>query len=222
MISTEVIPLKLEAIAPIQYYYTAADKGMRTSSFIGDIALKYSLLHQLGELTYNEPDKFKPDYGELNRYKFWFTVGVSERALGIGTSSSVYMKNMLRNTMQGIDYNGTNFDPSFKTGALMYKNFFFVQMLRPGNIFYTTIFSEGRIELPRVLRVGNNKTGILKIEKDQTGFQRKCVINLYTVSNIMKRKLPEMDYEYREQMILQYALVGYLKPEEVAKIYGIA
>ena len=157
-------PLRLEAISPIQYYYSAADKGMRTSSFIGDIALKYSYLHQIGELSYNEHDQFKPKYDELNDYNFWFTVGINEMLSRGEVNSVSYMKNMLRNTMQGIDYNGTNVEPTFKTGSLMYKNFFFVQLLKPGNVFYTYLFSNEKLRIPEVLRVGNNKTGILKVE----------------------------------------------------------
>ncbi|MHB1470827.1 MAG: type I-D CRISPR-associated protein Cas5/Csc1 [Thermoplasmataceae archaeon] len=216
----EIQPLRLEAISPIQYYYSASDKGMRTSSFIGDIALKYSFLHQIGELSYNRYDKFQPDYAELNNYNFWFTVGINETLSKNGENSTVYMKNMLRNTMQGIDYNGTNVDPTFKTGSLMYKNFFFVQMLKPGNIFYTYLISEEKMEIPKALRIGNNKTGILKVSKDSFNPEMLCVLNLFTVNNIMKRKLPSYRFTYREHIVLQYALAGFLKPSEVAQIYG--
>lgn len=213
-------PLRLEAISPIQYYYSAADKGMRTSSFIGDIALKYSYLHQIGELSYNEHDQFKPKYDELNDYNFWFTVGINEMLSRGEVNSVSYMKNMLRNTMQGIDYNGTNVEPTFKTGSLMYKNFFFVQLLKPGNVFYSYLFSNEKLRIPEVLRVGNNKTGILKVEPTQFDQKMLCVINLYTINNIMKREPLRKHFTYREQIVLQYDLAGFLQPMEVPSIYG--
>lgn len=213
-------PLRLEAISPIQYYYSAADKGMRTSSFIGDIALKYSYLHQIGELSYNEHDRFKPKYDELNDYSFWFTVGISELMSRRELNTVSYMKNMLRNTMQGIDYNGTNVEPTFKTGSLMYKNFFFVQMLKPGNVFYTCLISDEKRRVPDVLRVGNNKTGILKVEPAQIDQKMLCVVNLYTINNIMRREPPRKQFTYREQIVLQYDLAGFLEAEEVSNIYG--
>lgn len=213
-------PLRLEAISPIQYYYSAADKGMRTSSFIGDIALKYSYLHQIGELSYNEHDQFKPKYDELNDYNFWFTVGINEMLSRGEVNSVSYMKNMLRNTMQGIDYNGTNVEPTFKTGSLMYKNFFFVQLLKPGNVFYSYLFSNEKLRIPEVLRVGNNKTGILKVEPAKFDQKMLCVINLYTINNIMKREPLRKHFTYREQIVLQYDLAGFLQPMEVPSIYG--
>lgn len=220
MIKMEIQLLRLEAISPIQYYYSASDKGMRTSSFVGDIALKYSFLHQIGELSYNEYNKLQPNYSELNNYNFWFTVGINENLSKGGRDTTEYMKNMFRNTMQGIDYNGTNVYPSFKTGSLMYKNFFFVQMLKPGNVFYSYLLSEEKLRIPDALRVGNNKTGILKVSKEEFNPKIFCVINLYTVMNIMKRKPPVRQYSYKEHLILQYALAGYLKPEEAGEIYG--
>lgn len=43
----KILPLKMTALSPIQYFYTAAAGGMRSSNFIGDIALKYAFLRQM-------------------------------------------------------------------------------------------------------------------------------------------------------------------------------
>ena len=66
--------IKLTALEPINYYYQPSGRGNRSSPFIGDIALKYSMIHQLGVGYLPEPDKFKPTYEELRDYDFWFTV----------------------------------------------------------------------------------------------------------------------------------------------------
>ena len=44
----KAVPVEIETISPVNYYYIPAAGGMRSSDFIGDIALKYATLHQLG------------------------------------------------------------------------------------------------------------------------------------------------------------------------------
>lgn len=217
----QILPLKMTAISPIQYFYTAAAGGMRSSNFIGDIALKYAFLRQMGLFKLPEPGKNKPTYRELLDYPFWLTVAIpAKMAYGFG-ENAVYMKNMIRNTMQGADYNGSNVHPSFKTGQLMYKNFFFVQPLKPGNVFYSYLVYDEKCfnpySVPELLRVGNNKTGILKIDKCDKDF--KAVVNLYTIQNILGKQLKINKNEYVAHLILQYFLVGYYSREEVIGVY---
>ncbi|MGE9811250.1 type I-D CRISPR-associated protein Cas5/Csc1 [Ferroplasma acidiphilum] len=217
----KILPLKMTALSPIQYFYSAAAGGMRSSNFIGDIALKYAFLRQMGLFQLPEPGKSKPTYEELLDYPFWLTVGIpAKMAFGVG-DNAVYMKNMIRNTMQGADYNGSNVDPSFKTGQLMYKNFFFVQPLKPGNIFYSYLVYDEKYfdssNLPELIRVGNNKTGILKVEKCDKIFMG--VINVYTIQNILGTKLKINKNEYVSHLILQYFLKGYYSMKEILDVY---
>jgi len=217
----KILPLKMTAISPIQYFYIAAAGGMRSSNFIGDIALKYAFLRQMGLFNLPEPGKSKPTYRELIDYPFWLTVGIpGKMAYGTG-NNTIYMKNMIRNTMQGADYNGSNTHPLFKTGQLMYKNFFFVQPLKPGNTFYSYLLYDKRyfnpFKLPEVVRVGNNKSGMLKIEKCNGDF--RSIINIYTIKNILGKKLKINKDEYISHLVLQYFLMGYYLKEEVLDVY---
>ncbi len=215
----EITPLKIETISPINYYYIAASGGMRSSSFLGDIALKYAALKQLGLHEYAQPDKFKPTYEELNNFDFWFTVAVNEKiAFGQGAESA-FMKNMIRNTMQGIDYNGTNRYPNAKEGSTMYKNFYFQQPIRPGNTFYCYLIHKNKMEIPEAMRIGNSKTGIIKLSKLQNR-NFKAVLNLFTLKKLMGLDIMKEGFQYTENLILQYFLVGLFSIEEVEEIYA--
>lgn len=215
----KTVPVEIETISPVNYYYIPAAGGMRSSDFIGDMALKYATLHQLGFLEYFKPTKFQPTYDELLNFPFWYTVAINEKmAFGAG-KDTLYMKNMIRNTMQAIDYNGTNSYPGFHEGSKMYKNFYFQQPIKPGNLFYSYLLtSEDAPSLPMTLRVGNNKTGLIKL-KEYTGREFMAVINAYTIQNILGKKIPEMNYDYSHHSILQYFLLGMLRKEDIVKIY---
>ena len=219
MKNNKIIPVKIETISPVNYYYVPAARGMRSSDFIGDIALKYATLHQLGKLGYQYPTKFQPTYEELASFPFWYTVGISEKlAFGEG-KDTIFMKNMIRNTMQGIDYNGTSSYPGFREGSKMYKNFYFQQPIKPGNVFYSYfITTEDFLELPVALRIGNNKTGILKLQ-EYHGHDFKAVINAYTIQNILGKEIPKLNYDYSNHTVLQYFLIGMLNREDLIGIY---
>ncbi len=215
----EIIPLELETISPLNYYYIAAAGGMRSSSFLGDIALKYAILHQLGYLNYSEPQKFQPTYKELNDYDFWLTVGVNEKiAFGEGGHTS-FMKSMTRNTMHGIDYNGTNLFPNARVGSTMYKNFYFQQPIRPGNKFYCYLLTKSKIDVPQAIRMGNGKNGIIRIKR-VSGGNFKAVLNYYSISNIMDMTLPQVELTFAEHLILQYYLAGMFTREVLHNVYA--
>ncbi|MGP6206919.1 type I-D CRISPR-associated protein Cas5/Csc1 [Cuniculiplasma sp. SKW3] len=215
----EITPLKIETISPVNYYYIAAAGGMRSSSFIGDLALKYAALKQFGLLEYPLPDKFKPTYEELNDFDFWFTVAVNEKIAFEQGSDTLFMKNMIRNTMHGIDYNGTNQYPNAKEGSTMYKNFYFQQPIRPGNLFYCYLISKNRMEIPEAMRVGNGKTGIIKVSKLQSK-NFGAVLNLYTIKKIMGLNISREDFPFTENLLLQYYLAGLFSVNEVEEIYA--
>ncbi|KJE50062.1 hypothetical protein SE19_03110 [Acidiplasma aeolicum] len=210
----------MTVISPIQYFYIAAAGGMRTSNFIGDIALKYAFLRQMGLFKFPELNKTRPTYRELLEFPFWLTTAISEKMALESGNETVFMKNMIRNTMQGADYNGSNVDPTFKTGSLMYKNFFFVQPIKPGNVFYSYLLYDSEyfknLKIPEVVRVGNNRTGMLKIAR--TNVDIKAVINLYTVQNILGKHI-EKKSDYVSHLVLQYYLMGYYTKDEVVRAY---
>jgi len=191
---------------------------MRTSSFLGDIAIKYGMLRQMGFLDYPEPTKFQPTYKELNEFDFWPTVGVSEKiAFGDGDSTS-FMKNMVRNTMHGIDYNGSNVFPNAKEGSTMYKNFYFQQPIQPGNSFYCFLISKKELEIPELIRMGTNKTGMVQVERAESA-NFKGVLNYYALQNIMGLTLPSKEVTFSEHLVLQYYLSGMFSMEEIRDVY---
>ena len=220
MIDLEITLLKIENISPVNYYYIASSGGMRSSSFIGDIALKYATLKQMGELDYPSPTKFKPTYEELNNFDFWYTVAVNEKTAMSEGNGTIFMKNLTRNTMHGIDYNGTNKYPNAREGSTMYKNFYFQQPILPGNIFYTYLITKVKMEIPPALRVGNGKTGLLKLVKITHSDKVKAVLNRYSIENIMGKKVSSEGLNYTEHMLLQYFLIGMFTKEQLGELYG--
>lgn len=220
MIKLEITLLKIENISPVNYYYIASSGGMRSSSFIGDIALKYATLKQMGELNYPSPSKFKPTYEELNNFNFWYSVAINEKIAKGEGNGTYFMKNLTRNTMHGIDYNGTNKFPNAREGSTMYKNFYFQQPILPGNVFYSYLISKSKIEVPKALRVGNGKTGLLRLEKMENTNGIKAVLNRYTIENIMGRNISPEGLSYIEHILLQYFLIGMFSKEQIGELYG--
>lgn len=217
--------IRFTVISPLNYYYIQAGRGLRPSPFIGDIALKYALLHGLGMHILPNPGKTKPTYEELAEYRFWFTVAMPPfHSTGNGESGPSLMHAIYRNTMQGIDYNGTNAHPKIRTGSIMYKNFYFQQPIKPGSQFYAFFLSEEEIILPEALRVGTGRVGCLKLEELQSSFEMHGYINLYTIQNILgKRKTSEnlmnRDFQFREHMSLPYYILGPIDPPSLEEVY---
>ncbi|MGC8996021.1 MAG: type I-D CRISPR-associated protein Cas5/Csc1 [Thermoplasmata archaeon] len=203
----------MKVISPINYYFIQGGKIERPSSFIGDIALKYSLMHQLGIGNFFEVSSFKPNYEELSSYNFWFTVGVPiSFDNGDFSQTPLFMKPMIRNTMQGIDVTGSNVHPNIKAGSIMYKNFYMQEFIKPGNLFITYFIDYGQIEIPKTLRVGTGKVGVLELEEIPYD-KLNAFINLYTVKNILKKeelfkKLSMHEFAYTEHIALPYYIVG--------------
>lgn len=209
----------METISPLNYYYIAAAGGMRSSSFLGDIAIKYGMLRQMGYLNYPNPEQFQPNYKELNQYDFWVTVGVNEKvAFGKGASTA-FMKNMTRNTMHGIDYNGSNKFPNAKEGSTMYKNFYFQQPIKPENKFYCFLLTREEFKLPDIIRMGTGKTGMVRIKRAKTK-NFNAILNYYTLTNIIGLELPKKDLSFAEHLVLQYYLAGFFSNEELPYVYS--
>ena len=218
--------IKLTVISPINYYFIQGGRIERPSSFIGDIALKYSLMHQLGIGNFFEISSFKPNYEELVSYNFWFTVGVPiSFDYGDFSQTPVFMKPMIRNTMQGIDVTGSNTHPNIKVGSIMYKNYYMQEFMKPGNVFSAYLIDDGQIEMPNTLRVGTGKVGLLKLE-EMPYDKLNAFINLYTVKNILKKneiaqKLSLFEYGYTEHIALPYYIMGPISDYNIIKeIYG--
>lgn len=217
--------IRFTVLSPINYYYIQAGRGLRTSQFIGDIALKYSLLHGLGLHDFPIPGKSKPTYEELKEFNFWFTVAMPPfYSLGEGSSEPVLMHPIYRNTMQGIDYNGSNSHPKIRTGSIMYKNFYFQQYIKPGNHFYSFFLSDEKIELPEALRVGTGKVGLVLLEEMPSSFDLNGYLNLYTIQNVLGKKeeakhILEDNLPFYEHVALPYFVVGPLTEKSLGDIY---
>lgn len=221
---TEILEADLRIISPVQYYSTQSARGTRTSPFLGDIALTYSMAHQLGDLPYPPYDRRKPEYGEIKSLGYLFTVGVPESLWPSLEWTPAYMKHMFRNTMLGIDHNGTSADPYYTHGSFMYKNFFFVQPLKPDlNLSYKAyliLFNKFEKNIPETLRIGNGKTGMVsvRVSKSEGNVKFPMFLNQYTVENIYGKKLPLSDYRVVYNQVNQYRIVG---PVEESKLYSI-
>lgn len=221
----QIKKLQLKTISPLNYYYAEAGRGVIPSIFLGDIALKYALLHQLGYHNFPEPGKNAPTYKEdLIQFKFWFTVAMPPfYSIGEGDNSPQFMKSIIRNTMQGIDYNGTNAHPKIVTGSIMYKNFYFQQYIKPGSIYYTIFISGEKMELPETLRLGTGKTGLIKIN-EVNDKDIKPYINLYTLKNILQNEkfydeFSKREFSYIEHLLLQYYIVGPVSIDDIKFCY---
>jgi len=219
----KVYDLELMLLSPLQYYGIQSRGGTRTPPFIGDIALTYAMAHQLGIYDYPDPSNFKPSYKkEIPLFNFLFTVSVPISLIENNMWAPIYMKQMYRNTMQGIDYNGTNVFSGNETGSSMYKNFFFTQSLKPG---YNNKFVGGFIAfdehiLPiNTLRVGNGKTGVVKITYRESNRSSQFYINQYTVENIFDKKLPNINYKNIYYPIHPYKILGPINESELNSIF---
>lgn len=217
--------IRFTVLSPLNYYYIQAGRGLRPSPFIGDIALKYSLLHGMGLHNFNIPGKTQPTYEELAEYRFWFTVAMPPYySTGNGDSEPSLMHAIYRNTMQGIDYNGTNAHPNIRTGSIMYKNFFFQQHIKPGNQFYAFFLSEDEIKLPEALRVGTGKVGSVRVDEIEHPFDMQGYVNLYTIQNILGKKefgekFLDRDFQFREHVSLPYYILGPVDLPSLEDVY---
>lgn len=219
----KLINVEIRLMSPLQYLSDQSAGGMRTAPFIGDIALTYSMAHSMGMIDYPPSDRFKPHYEEIKDFPFLFTVAVPQSLVKYGEWTAEYMKQMTRNTMHGIDYNGTNMYPGYRVGSNMYKNFYFVQMMKPDMNFTFNaaliIKGEKFSNLPSALRVGNSKTGIISLSYRNFVSESMYYINRYTVENIFQKKLPNWDFEVAYHPVHQYHILGPVSENRVISIF---
>ncbi|MEM4058624.1 MAG: type I-D CRISPR-associated protein Cas5/Csc1 [Thermoplasmata archaeon] len=219
----KIYDIELTILSPIQFYGIQSRKGTRTPPFIGDIALTYAMAHQLGIQNYPDPSNFEPLYkNEMKQFNFLFTVSVPISLIENNIWAPIYMKQLYRNTMQGIDYNGTNVFSGNETGSSMYKNFFFTQSLKPG---YDNKFIGGFISFDEkiipidTLRVGNGKTGVVKLTYKESDNSSLFYINQYTVENIFEKKLPEISFKNVYYPFNPYKIMGPITKEQLKSIF---
>jgi len=218
--------IRATVISPINYYLIQGGRIERPGNFIGDIAIKYAILHQIGIGEFFKVSCYKPDYRELTEYDFWPTVAIPEGFDRNDFSDlPILMKPMIRNTMQGIDVDGSNTHRKINTGSIMYKNFYMQQFIKPGNVFFFYIVDNGNLDIPSVLRVGTGKVGALKMEEVPYSHMN-AFVNLYTVKNILGKlvefnSLNSMNFPFSQHISLPYYIVGPLNSEELlVRIYG--
>ncbi len=211
-------------ISPVQYYTVQSAGGMLTGSFIGDLALDYATAYYSGDIDYHKLDIKKPDYDEIKDFSTLWSVAVPESIIKHNSFSVRYMKMFYRNTMLGIDYNGTNLNPLYRVGSYMYKNFYFVQPMRPGNKFYAAVKTDLNIsELPMALRVGNGKTGLIKINYtgiDKINDLNRIYINLFTIKNIFGKNIETNDMQIYS-ILNNYIIAGPIKGDAMHELYSL-
>jgi len=210
---------EIENISPVQYYTIQSSHGMLTGPFIGDIALDYATAYYYGDINYHNINIKKPDYSEIKKFHTLWSIAVPSNLILNNNFSLEYMKMFIRNTMHGIDYNGTNVSPDYpRVGSNMYKNFFFVQPIKPGNLFYAAVKTDLKInELPESLRIGNNKTGIIKIKYNEIK-NNNIYINLFTIKKIFNKNIEAKNIYY---FINNYIIVGPVSADDFDEIYRI-
>ena len=197
---------------------------MLTGPFIGDLALDYATAYYSGDIDHHKLDIKKPDYDEIKNFSTLWTVAVPESRIKNNTFSVRYMKMFYRNTMLGIDYNGTNLNPLYRVGSYMYKNFYFVQPIRPGNKFYAAIKTDLNIErLPSALRVGNGKTGLIRVNYKKIGKiedLNNVYINLFTIKNIFRKNVKANDLQMYS-ILNNYIIAGPIKGDDMHELYSL-
>ncbi len=211
-------------ISPVQYYTVQSGGGMLTGPFIGDLALDYATAYYSGDIDYHKLDIKKPDYDEIKNFSTLWSVAVPESRIKNNTFSVRYMKMFYRNTMLGIDYNGSMFNPSYRVGSYMYKNFYFVQPIRPGNKFYAAVKTDLNInDLPKALRIGNGKIGLIKINYnkiDKVTDINNIYVNLFTVKHIFGKNIKTDNLEIY-YVLNNYIISGPVKGDDMHELYSL-
>ncbi len=206
------VPIKATCLSPLQYHSVQAARGTKTAPIVGDIALSYALNDRMGILDYKRVGNLKPHYEELMEGSYLSTVLYGEDVH--------YLPTLTRNTMQGIEVDGSNRDPRIKESGNMYSNFFFIQPINAGSTFKGFVFTEDGKDIPPAVRVGNQLQCLLKLEIVDEKDVDKGWVNLYTLQHILGHEeveiTPEME---RYKLVHQYDIVKNVPIETIEEWY---
>lgn len=212
-----IIPLTLTLLSPLFNYARITNGGCITSDFVGDIALNYALNRVLKLEPFYDTYKWQPDYKELSRLPFAFTVGkpISFR----------WTRIYIRNTLFNVD-GGTYLDAIETSGRKLFKNFFKVQGIQPGANFSTYLLSRNdfRLDLPITLRLGTGRECLALLSRTEPDSQNEEIwLNLYTLKHIYnndRRALEVLRGNYQFVFKLHhYILVQNVNLEQTRTIF---
>lgn len=143
------------------FYYTEVSGGSTSASvtgdFIGDLALTYAFEKALKSRPAYYRHLKKPQYNEIRDFGFYCTVA---RPLRRNQRTEAYIQNTLFNTDGFVDVKAIE-----KSGKSPFKNFRQVQGIRLGSTYLTLFFSEERLTLPPVIRVGRALETLVLVEE---------------------------------------------------------
>ncbi len=217
------------------FYHTEISNGSITGSFLGDLALTYALNKALNrEANVYEYNRLKPEYQEIKDFGYYFTIGKPVRLAklngnkpakyvsGKPTRTGSYTRNTLFNTDGFYDIKSIE-----KSGKSPFKNLIHTQGVALGNEFTALLISKENIEIPKTLRIGNQKETLLEISEipfDKT--DNDFWLNAYTLKIVFDNLKTAMDISVEEngtanyQYILEnYALLKGFTVDQVRQIF---
>jgi len=213
----KITPLTLTLLSPLFNYARITNSGCITSDFIGDIALTYALNRVLKLEPFYDTYKWQPEYEELSRLPFAFTIGKP--------LSFRWTRIYIRNTLFNVD-GGTYLDAIENSGRKLFKNFFKVQGIQPEGRFSTYLLSRDnfKLDFPITLRLGTGRECLALLSRDEIGSENEEIwLNMYALKHIYnndRRALEVLRGNYQFVFKLHhYILVQNVGLTEVQKIF---
>jgi len=231
----EIRAIKIKLLNHL-FYHTEISNGSITGGFLGDLALTYALNKVLNDrANVYEYSRLKPEYREIIDFGYYFTVGkpvklketksnkLTYAYSGKPIRTGSYTRNTLFNTDGFYDIKSIE-----KSGKSPFKNLIHTQGVALGNEFVALLISKENIEIPKTLRIGNQKETLLEfleIPFDKT--DNDFWLNAYTLKIVFDNLKMAMDISVEEngtvnyQYVLEnYALLKGFSVEQVEKIFS--
>ncbi len=218
------------------FYHTEISNGSITGGFLGDLALTYALNKALNSDATIYEHRLKPAYEEIKDFGYYFSIAKpvkqvkqkgNKSAKYIFTGKPVRTGSYTRNTLFNTDgfYDIKSIE---KSGKSPFKNLIHTQGVALGNEFVTLLISKEEIEIPKTLRVGNQKETLLELSEipfDNT--DNDFWLNAYTLKVVFDNLKTAMDISVEEngtanyQYILEnYALLKGFSEKQVSEIFN--
>lgn len=196
----EYIPVRATTLSPMQYHSYQMARGTKTARFIGDLSLAFALNEATGKMDNSRHYRGYPDYkGDLEDSHYYATVFKPEDV--------EHLPALTRITMQGAEW-GLSKHPAeiMKMTKVIPSNtfgsYFQTQSVAPGSTFLGYILSEDG-ELPSTVRVGNQKEGLLKLERVEEDEIESVWVNLFTLREIFGLKKIMKTEEMEEEFVIK-------------------
>ena len=201
------------------FYHTEISNGSITGGFLGDLALTYALNKALNSNANIYEHRLKPNYEEIKDFGYYFSVGKPVKISTQKNKSDKYIfagkpartGSYTRNTLFNTDgfYDAKSIEKSAKSP---FKNLIHTQGVALRNEFTTLLISKDDIEIPKTIRVGNQKETLLELSEiplEQT--DNEFWLNTYTLKVVFDNLKTAMDIslEENETVDYQYILENY-------------